>query len=138
VALRNVEIIEREGLVERVRDHAGPLLARGLATLASKPLVGEVRSVGLLGAVEIVAEKGTNRRVVGGKAAQMVRDACIARGLMVRAVRESIVMSPPFVITDAEIARLISILGAALEEVADQLDDGTAAARLAEDALPPA
>ena len=138
VALRNIEIMERENLVARVRDHAGPLLARGLASLADKPLVGEVRSIGLLGVVEIVAEKGTNRRVEGGKAAQMLRDACISRGLMVRAVRESIVMSPPFVITDEEMARLISILGAALEDVAGQLDSDAAAARPAEDVQPAA
>jgi len=122
VALRNLDILEREGLVARVRDHVAPLLARSLATLADKPMVGEVRTRGLLGAVEIVAEKGTNRRLPGGKVAQLVRDACISCGLMVRAVRESIVMAPPFVITDEEIARLVSVLGAALEEVANGLD----------------
>jgi putrescine---pyruvate transaminase len=117
VALRNIEIIERERLVERVRDEAGPLLARGLATLAGKALVGEVRVAGLLAAIEIVAKKGTNRRIPGGMAGAILRDACIARGLMVRAVRDSIVMSPPFIITPEEIARLVDIVSAALDDV---------------------
>jgi putrescine aminotransferase len=118
VALRNLEIIEREHLVERVRDDLGPYLAKALATLDDHPLVGEARSLGLIGAVEIVARKGTNQRFQPpGKAGPLVRDACIARGLMVRAIRDSIVMCPPFVITHAEIDRLVGIIAAALDEV---------------------
>jgi adenosylmethionine-8-amino-7-oxononanoate aminotransferase len=59
VALRNIEIMEREGLVEKVRSETGPYLAKALATLNDHPLVGEARSIGLLGAVEIVADKAT-------------------------------------------------------------------------------
>jgi putrescine aminotransferase len=51
----------------------------------------------------------------------MVRDACIAGGLMVRAVRDSVVMCPPFIITHEEIDRMISIIATALDEVADTL-----------------
>ncbi|MGG2357344.1 aspartate aminotransferase family protein, partial [Salmonella enterica] len=89
--LRNLEIIEDEHLVERTRDDTGPNLAKALAErLAPHPLVGEARSLGLIGAVEIVAEKGTNRRFgAGGQAGPIVRDECIARGLMVRAIRDS-------------------------------------------------
>ncbi len=76
-----------------------------------------MRSLGLIGAVEIVAQKGTNQRFgAGGMAGPLVRDACIARGLMVRAIRDSIVMCPPYVITHAEIDRLVSIIGAALDD----------------------
>ncbi len=116
VALANLAIIEDEGLVERTRDVTGPYLARRLAELAGHPLVGEARSLGLIGAVEIVAEKGSNRRFGGGGNAWMVRDICIAKGLMVRAVRDSIVMSPPLIITEAEIDRMIDTIGAALTE----------------------
>src|SRR3546814_17912162 len=51
VALKNIEIIEREGLVERTGTVTGPHLAKALATLTDHPLVGETRSAGLLGAV---------------------------------------------------------------------------------------
>jgi putrescine aminotransferase len=117
VALKNLEIIEREDLVRRTREHTGPYLAQRLAELARHPLVGEARSLGLIGAVEIVAEPGTNRRFGGGgKAGIVVRDICIAKGLMVRGVKDSIVMSPPLIITHAEIDRMIGIIAAALDE----------------------
>jgi putrescine aminotransferase len=116
VALKNLEIIEREDLVERTRSVTGPYLAKRLAALAAKnPLVGEARSLGLIGAVEIVSEPGTNKRFgKGGEAGYLVRDLCIARGLMVRGVRDSIVMSPPLVITEAEIDFLVDTIDAAL------------------------
>ncbi len=116
VALANIAIIEDEHLVERTRDVTGPYLAKRLAELAAHPLVGEARSLGLIGAVEIVAEKGTNRRFGKGGTATIVRDICIERGLMVRAVRDSIVMSPPLTITEPEIDRIVDTIGAALTE----------------------
>ncbi|MDF8334729.1 aspartate aminotransferase family protein [Novosphingobium cyanobacteriorum] len=122
VALRNLQIIEDEHLVDRVREDVGPYLNAALQRLADQPLVGEVRSIGLLGAVEIVAEKGTNKRHgTGGQAGPIVRDHCIAGGLMVRAIRDSIVMSPPLVITHEEIDRLVGIIGAALDASMEQL-----------------
>jgi putrescine aminotransferase len=118
VALRNIEILEREGLVDRTRNDTGPYLAATLATLADHPLVGEVRSKGLLGAVEIVSEKGTNHRFGGkeGAAGPIVRDLCIKNGLMVRGIRDTIVCCPPLVVTRAEIDRLASIIRRSLDE----------------------
>ena len=116
VACKNLEIIEREDLVRRTREDTGPYLARRLADLAGHRLVGEARSLGLIGAVEIVAEKGTNRRFgTGHNSGIVVRDICIANGLMVRAVKDSVVMSPPLVITHAEIDRLVDTIAAALD-----------------------
>jgi len=95
VALANVGIIESERLVQRTATDTGPYFAAKMAELSEHALVGEARSIGLLGAVEIVARKGSNQRFGGaeGKAGPLVRDICIRRGLMVRAVRDSIVMS---------------------------------------------
>ena len=121
VALRNIGIIEDEGLVERTRDVTGPHLARRLADLAHHPLVGETRSLGLIGAVEIVADKSTRARFGGGGTAHIVRDICIERGLMVRAVRDSIVMSPPLVITEGELDRMVDIIAGALDSAAPVL-----------------
>lgn len=118
VALANIDIIEREGLVERTRDDTGPYLARALATLNDHPLVGETRSLGLIGAVEIVREPGTNKRFLDkeGEAGPVVRDICIRNGLMVRGIRDSIVCCPPLIVTRAEIDRLVSIIRRSLDE----------------------
>lgn len=117
VALANIDILERESLVERVADDIGPCFAVALTRLAGHPLVGEARSIGLLGAIEIVAEPGTNRRFTGtpGTAGPIVRDAAIERGLMVRAVRDTLVMSPPLTINHDEIDMIVDRLGAALD-----------------------
>ena len=123
VALANLAIMEREDLPGRVANDVGPYLATALQRLAGHPLVGEVRSLGLLGAVEIVAEKGTNRRFADkpGTAGPIIRDACIARGLMVRAIRDTIVMSPPLIISHDEIDQIIIRLADALDAVTPQL-----------------
>lgn len=118
VALANIEILENEQLVERTRDVSGPYLAKALRRLDAHALVGEARSLGLIGAVEIVAEKGTNKRFTGveGQAGPVVRDICIKNGLMVRAIRDSIVMCPPLIISEAEIDRLVDIIEKSLSE----------------------
>ena len=123
VALRNIEIIEREGLVARTRSETGPYLAAVLAQLSDHPLVGEARSVGLLGAVEIVADKATGARFGGkeGTAGPMVRDLCIAGGLMVRAIRDSIVMCPPLIITTEQIDQMAAIIRKALDAAEPRL-----------------
>jgi putrescine aminotransferase len=134
VALANIGIIERERLVHRVHDDVGPYFAKALKGLthggasgdsaAGVRLVGEVRSLGLIGAVEIVAEPGTNRRFgpEEGRAGVIVRDRCIANGLMVRAVRDTIVICPPLVISHADIDRLVAILARSLDEAAAMLE----------------
>jgi putrescine---pyruvate transaminase len=123
VALRNIEIIEREGLVEKCRDETGPYLAKAIATLAGHPLVGEARSIGLLGAVEIVSDKATGARFGGaeGTAGPMVRDICIRNGLMVRGIRDTIVMCPPLIITTEQIDEMIGIIRKSLDEAEPKL-----------------
>ena len=118
VALKNLEIMEREDLVGRVKNDTGPYLAKGLVDLAGHPLVGETRSLGLIGALEIVSEKGTNHRFGGapGKAGPIVRDLCIQNGLMVRAVRDTVVMSPPLILSRDQIDQMLGIIRKSLDE----------------------
>jgi len=118
VALKNLEIIEQERLVERVKNDVGPYFAEALKRIESDPLVGQVRSLGLIGAIEIVAKKGTNERFTGkeGKAGPIVRDACIKNGLMVRGIRDSIVICPPLIISHEEIDRMTEIIARSLRE----------------------
>ena len=120
VALRNIEIIEREGLVERVAGDIGPYFGAALQRLQRHAIVGEVRSLGLIAAVEIVRRSGTNLRFGDqeGTAGPVLRDRCIANGLMVRAVRDTIVICPPLIISTAEVDRLVEILDQSLDEAA--------------------
>jgi putrescine aminotransferase len=123
VALKNIEIMEREGLIERTRNDTGPYIAKAMATLIDHPLVGEVRTIGLIGAIEIVSKKGTNQRFGGreGTAGPIVRDLCIKNGLMVRGIRDSLVFCPPLIISHAEIDQMVTILRRSLDEAVPRL-----------------
>jgi putrescine---pyruvate transaminase len=130
VALKNLEILTRERLVERTAEDTGPYLATALDRLRGHALVGEARSVGLIGGVEIVSRKGTNERFAGkeGTAGPIVRDICIRNGLMVRAIRDTLVFCPPLIITHAEIDRLVDTMRTALDEAESTLRGLPAAA----------
>lgn len=130
VALKNLEILTRERLVERTAEDSGPYLAKALDRLRGHALVGEARCVGLIGGVEIVSRRGTNERFAGkeGTAGPIVRDICIRRGLMVRAIRDTLVFCPPLIITHAEIDRLVDTMRAALDEAEPTLRGLPAAA----------
>lgn len=123
VALKNIDLIQSEGLVERVATDVGPYFAKALEGLGAHELVGEARSLGLIAGVEIVRAKGTNERFGGkeGTAGPIVRDLCIRNGLMVRAIRDTIVMCPPLVVTHAEIDEMVGILRRSLDEAVQPL-----------------
>ncbi|PHP67490.1 aspartate aminotransferase family protein [Zhengella mangrovi] len=126
VALKNLEIIEREGLIERVRDDTGPYFAEQLAQrVAPHAIVGETRSAGLMGAIEIVRDKQTRERFPGGGvAAVCIRDHAIANGLMLRAVGDTMILSPPLIWTretiDLAIDRILKALDLAAADLAGQ------------------
>jgi putrescine aminotransferase len=105
VALANLAIIEREGLIERVREETGPYFHKALTeALGGHGIVGEVRTIGLLGAIEIVRDKGTRERFPDvGKAGVIVRDHAIANGMMLRAVGDTMILSPPLIWTSETI-----------------------------------
>ena len=105
-------------MVERTATDTGPYLSKALDRLRSHPLVGEARSLGLIGAVEIVSTPGTNQRFTGkeGAAGPLVRDICIRRGVMVRGIRDSLVFCPPLIISHAEIDQMVDTIRAALDE----------------------
>jgi 4-aminobutyrate--pyruvate transaminase len=122
VALENIAIIEEENLVERVREDVGPYLQERLATLADHPLVGEVRGIGLLGAVELVSDKQTRGRFSPeGRAGTVCRDHCVKQNVVSRAVRDTMVVSPPLIITRKEIDELVARLGKAIDLAAKDL-----------------
>ncbi len=128
VALKNIEIIRREGLVERVRNETGPYLAEALKRLDDHPLVGETRSVGLIGAIELVRDKATRTHFdPPGKVGTICRDHCFNSGLVMRAVRDIMVLSPPLIVTPQQIDELVDLARKAFDLTAR--DIGVAAAR---------
>ena len=122
VALRNLELLQAEGVIERVRDDIGPYLASRWAELGEHPLVGEVRSLGLIAALELVADRTSGERYPQALAVgNLCRDICLAKGLVMRSVGDTMIISPPLVITRAEVDELVRLAGAALDETARQL-----------------
>lgn len=122
VALENIAILEEENLVQKVREESGPYLQQQLATLADHPLVGEVRGIGLLGAVELVADKASHARFnPEGRAGTLCRDYCVKQNVVSRAVRDTMVVSPPLIISKAEIDELVARLGKAIDLAAKDL-----------------
>ena len=122
VALANLDIIARENLVERVRDDTGPYFAAALASLADHRLVGEVRSFGLLAAIELVKSKdGPVMFEDTGTVGSMCRDHAIANGLMMRAVRDAMILSPALTYSRQDIDETVRIARAALDATAADL-----------------
>lgn len=117
VALVNLEIIEKEGLVERVRDETGPYFRKALSErLSGHGIVGEVRTFGLMGAIEIVKDKETRQRFPGdGAAAAIVRDHAIANGMMMRATGDTMILSPPLIWTNETIDMAVERIAKALD-----------------------
>lgn len=117
VALANLDVIENDGLIERVRTDTGPYLAEALQRLADHPIVGEVRSFGLLASIELVADKnGPKMFDDEGAAGVICRDHAINRGMMMRAVRDGMILSPPLTFTRGDIDTVIDIALAALND----------------------
>jgi adenosylmethionine-8-amino-7-oxononanoate aminotransferase len=113
-AMANLDIIEREALVDRVRA-LSPVLDVALRGLADHPLVGEVRAVGLTGAVELTDDALAGDPAVVDRVVVAARDAgVLTRNLRGRALQ----ISPPFVITEAEIREMTDGLRAGLDAVA--------------------
>ncbi|MDZ4870572.1 MAG: aspartate aminotransferase family protein [Alphaproteobacteria bacterium] len=110
VSLKNLEIIEREKLVDRVRDDIGPYFQAKIRELQSHPLVGEVRGKGLLGAIELVKDK-TNRTFFDRDmdVGTQCRNHCFANGLVMRAIRDTMVLAPPMIVKREEVDEIVRI-----------------------------
>ncbi|RMQ96155.1 Putrescine-pyruvate aminotransferase [Pseudomonas savastanoi pv. glycinea] len=107
VALENIRILREEKIVERVNAETAPYLQKRLRELSDHPLVGEVRGVGLLGAIELVKDKTTRERYTGKGAGMICRTFCFNNGLIMRAVGDTMIIAPPLVISFAEIDELV-------------------------------
>ena len=117
VALANLDIIEKENLAQRAAD-LGILLRRQLHdALGGHPMVGEIRGVGLIGAIELVADKRTRRFFEKrGRVGTICRDYCFENNVIMRATRDTMLFSPPLVISESEITQLVERFTRAVEQ----------------------
>jgi len=118
-ALANLDVIEKEKLIPRVRDQIGPYFQQALRKFAGHPAVGEVRGHALIGALELLPRGGKSAldpsNPLGAKAAKIAR----GEGVIVRGIRDLIAMSPPFVITETEIDQLFAAVSRTLDRLWD-------------------
>ena len=117
VALENIAIMEEEGLATRAAGPIGDYFHAALSTLADDPLVGEVRTQGLIACVELVDDKAAHRLFEpAGKVGQICRDLCVQNGLVMRAIRDGMVLSPPLTVTEAQIDEIVDKARRSIEE----------------------
>src|SRR5690242_19028476 len=119
VALANLDIIEQEGLPERAAT-MGKHLLDGLRTLSDLPEVGDVRGLGMMCGVELVADKGTKAPALG-LGAKVAREA-LSRGLLLRiraggadpAIGDTICLAPPLTTPREVLDRIVETVGVAI------------------------
>ena len=123
VALKNLEVMEKLALIPRVKQTIGPYLQQRLSeALESHPLVGEVRGLGMLAAIELVPDKPLRsffpqEMEVGTRC----RNHAFANGLILRAIRDTMVLAPPLVASEAEIDEIVARTKDAIESTATDL-----------------
>lgn len=120
VALKNLEVMEREKMVPNVKNGIGPYMQRRLReTFEGHPIVGEVRGIGLIAAIELVADKGKREFFPNiGDVGTHCRNYCFSSGLISRAIRDTMVLAPPFIISEREVEEIVAKLKAAIDNTA--------------------
>ena len=125
VALANIRALRDEGIVDRVREDTGPYLKQEFTKLADHPIVGEARSIGMVGAIELVRNKVSKERfhkdlAMGGRC----RDFCAENGLVMRAVGDTMIVSPPLISEDSHIDELVDKAWKCLDLTAESAGAG--------------
>ena len=122
VALENIRILQDERIVETCSTDTGPYLAQRWQELGEHPLVGEARIAGMVGALELVPDKGVRRFFEErGKVGAICRNIALKNGLILRATYDSMLLSPPLVISRDEIDELFEKAWRSLNETAREI-----------------
>ncbi len=122
VALENIRILQDEKIVETCKNDTGPYLAERLKMLGEHKLVGEVRGAGMLGALELVPNKAERKFFAErGNVGSLCRNIALKNGLILRATYDSMLISPPLVISRLEIDELFEKAWKSLNETAQAL-----------------
>ncbi len=128
VAMENLDIFEERGLVAHGAK-VGEYMQRKLQAFAGHPLVGEVRGVGLIGALELVADKATKAKFdPPGKLGLYIYDKAHENGLVIRNIQDSICFCPPMIITEPQIDEVMLRFTRVLDDATAWVKDGMPAA----------
>jgi adenosylmethionine-8-amino-7-oxononanoate aminotransferase len=115
-ALANIEIIEREGLVARAAT-MGQYLRGRLEELRQYPIVGDVRGIGMLLAIELVADKATKRPIDPSLAVgRWIRNRCLELGIILRNNAEILVLAPALILTRDQADEIVNALHVVIPE----------------------
>jgi putrescine aminotransferase len=116
VGIANIRLIQRLGLVERVRDELGPYLARQFESLQRHPLVGTAECCGLMGALHLLRDKARGEAVAPELGVGMLcRGHCFGNGLVMRAVGDRMIIAPPLVMTIQQIDEMTALIRRCLD-----------------------
>jgi putrescine aminotransferase len=108
VAIVNINILRNEKIIEKVDQETAPYLQRRWRELTEHPLVGEARGIGFLGGLELVKNKETLQFFEPrGDVGTICRDFCVENGLVMRAVKDTMIISPPLIMERQHIDELI-------------------------------
>ena len=122
VALANIELMEREGLVDRVKNDTGPYLAERFEGLKAHPLVGVAETCGFVGGITLVKNKATMEVFDAEVGVGMIcRGHCFKNGLIMRAVGDRMIIAPPLVMTRAQVDELMALIHRCLDATLDDL-----------------
>jgi putrescine aminotransferase len=122
VAAANIRILRDEGIIDTVRDDTGPYLQQCWRELGDHPLVGEVRGLGFLGALELVADKKTRAPFEpADQTGALCRDIAADLGLVMRAVGDSMIISPPLIMRRNQIDDLVALVLKSLDDTLSAL-----------------
>ncbi len=104
VAIANIRLMQRENIVQTVRESTAPYLQKRFRELGEHPLVGEVRGVGMFGALELVEDKENYVKFDSNlKVGDTCRDICFDNNLVMRSVGDAMIISPPLIVKQADI-----------------------------------
>jgi len=121
VALETIKIIEERGLVAHAAE-MGARLQSGLKALAGHKLVGEVRGVGLIAAIELVVDKAARKGLDPvGKLGTLVNGLLQKNGVISRNMGDALAFCPPLIVSAAEIDTILNSLALSLDEAAEEL-----------------
>jgi len=123
VALENLRILDDENILETLRTDTAPHLAAKWGALADHPLVGEARTIGLMGGLAMTPDKARRAKFAAdaGTVGLKCREFCFANGLVMRHVGDRMIISPPLVITKSEIDTLTERAWKALDMTLDAI-----------------
>lgn len=108
VAVANLGILRNEKIIEESCQQVMPYLQQRWRELSDHPLVGEARGIGMVAAIELVQTKSPRKDFLPvGRAGTLCRDICFDNGLVMRAVRDTMIISPPLVLTCEQVDELI-------------------------------